>query len=501
MVRSRTGMTQGALQMSRPMLVKPAYSPLPDTYDETFEAELIPRAACEPVAASLLSASPERINELRARADRMFLTMGVTFNVYGDNAGAERIFPFDLVPRVIDANTWKDLEAGLAQRVRALNAFVADIYGDGKILRDEVVPRDLVFGSPQYRRAAIGIKPPNGVFVTVAGIDLVRDHEGRFMVLEDNVRTPSGVSYVLENRQVMTRLMPDLVRKCGVRSVENYPSDLLASLHEIAPPGVARPTAALLTPGPYNSAFFEHVFLSQQMGIELVEGQDLVCVDHKLFMKTVSGLQQVHVLYRRIDDDFLDPLVFRSDSLLGVAGITDAMRAGTVTVANGIGTGVADDKAVFAYTPEMIRYYLAEEPLLPIVETHLLRDPDVRKRVIHDLDQFVIKPTGASGGYGVLIGPKATYRELAKMRDAIEKDPAAFIAQPMVQLSAHPTFVGQGSNVTLVPRHVDLRPFVLLGSKPRVLPGGLTRVALREGSLIVNSSQGGGSKDTWVVDL
>ena len=482
------------------MPVNPAYRPLPDTYDETFEDDLTARPACDPVVADLLSASPERINELRARADRMFLRMGVTFNVYGDDAGTERIFPFDVVPRVIDAVTWRNLEAGLAQRVRALNAFVGDIYGEGKILKDEVIPRDLIYGSPQYRRAAIGIKPPGGVFITVAGIDLVRDREGRFMVLEDNARTPSGVSYVLENRLVMTRLMPDLVRKCGVRSVGTYPSDLLASLIEIAPEGVTRPTAALLTPGPYNSAFFEHVFLSEQMGIELVEGHDLVCVDHKLFMKTVSGLEQVHVLYRRIDDDFLDPLVFRSDSLLGVAGITDAMRAGTVTVANGIGTGVADDKAVFAYTPEMIRYYLGEEPLLPIVETHLLRDPDVRKRVIRDLDQFVVKPTGASGGYGVLIGPKATYRELAQMRDAIEKDPAAFIAQPMVQLSAHPTYVGQGTNISLVPRHVDLRPFVLLGSKARVLPGGLTRVALREGSMIVNSSQGGGSKDTWVVD-
>ncbi|HKN00437.1 MAG TPA: circularly permuted type 2 ATP-grasp protein [Candidatus Binataceae bacterium] len=483
------------------MLVKPAYRPLPETYDEMFEADLTPRPANEPIVADLLSASPERINELRLRADRMFLRMGVTFNVYGEDAGTERIFPFDLVPRVIDAQTWNALEAGLSQRVRALNAFVADIYGEGKILKDEVVPRDMICGSAQYRRAAIGIKPPNGVFVTVAGIDLVRDREGRFMVLEDNVRTPSGVSYVLENRLVMTRLMPDLVRKCSLRSVENYPSDLLASLTEIAPEGVTRPTAALLTPGPYNSAFFEHVFLSQQMGIELVEGQDLVCVDHKLFMKTVEGLQQVHVLYRRVDDDFLDPLVFRSDSLLGVAGLTDAMRAGTVTVANGIGTGVADDKAVFAYTPAMIRYYLSEEPLLPIVETYLLRDPDVRKRIIRDLDQFVIKPTGASGGYGVLIGPKATYRELAHARETIEKDPASFIAQPVIQLSAHPTFVGQagGDGVSLVPRHVDLRPFVLLGSKARVLPGGLTRVALREGSLIVNSSQGGGSKDTWVV--
>ncbi|HYR97000.1 MAG TPA: circularly permuted type 2 ATP-grasp protein [Candidatus Binatus sp.] len=478
-----------------------AYRPAEGCFDEMYEPGMAPRPGRAPVVESLLGVPPERLRELRAHADRMFLRMGVTFNVYGERAGAERIFPFDPVPRVIEAATWAHLEAGLVQRVRALDAFVADVYGKGEILADGVVPRDLILASPQYRRAAIGIRPAGSVWVTVAGIDLVRGADGRFYVLEDNLRTPSGVSYVIENRVVMTRLLPELMRGCGVRSVEGYPADLLASLLELAPGGVSRPRVAILTPGPHNSAYFEHVFLSQQMGVELVEGQDLVCVDHMLFMRTVHGLEQVHVLYRRVDDDFLDPVVFRPDSLLGVAGLTAAIRAGTVAVANGIGTGIADDKAVFAYTPAIIRYYLGEEPILPIVETHLLRDPDVRRTILRDLDRYVVKPTGASGGYGVVIGPKATYRELAELRDRIEADPAAFIAQPMVQLSTHPTLVAEADGVpVLAPRHVDLRPFVLLGAKPRVLPGGLTRVALRPGSLVVNSSQGGGSKDTWVLD-
>src|SRR5208282_4784097 len=430
-------MTSTVSETGKTVPVWAAYKPIDTAFDEMMDLSSRPRSGCQAVVDAMFSMPPAQFTEICARADRMFRRMGVTFNVYGAADGSERIFPFDPIPRVIDAATWANLEAGLIQRVRALNAFLADVYGDGCILSDEVVPRDLVLGCPQFRRAAVGIKPPLGNFVTVAGIDLVRGADGRFYVLEDNVRTPSGVSYVIENRVVMTRLVPTLMRSCRVRSVERYPADLLQCLMEMSPAGKSNPTVALLTPGPYNSAFFEHVFLSQQMGIELVEGQDLVCVDHKLFMKTVEGLQQVHVLYRRVDDDFLDPLVFRSDSLLGVAGLTDAMRAGTVTVANGIGTGVADDKAVFAYTPAMIRYYLSEEPLLPIVETYLLRDPDVRKRIIRDLDQFVIKPTGASGGYGVLIGPKATYRELAHARETIEKDPASFIAQPVIQLSAH----------------------------------------------------------------
>ncbi len=478
-----------------------AYRAHPQAFDEMFDRQGGPRAGYSRVLADFLATHAEKFDEIRARADRMFLNEGVTFNVYGDSAGAERIFPFDPIPRVIDAGTWATLEAGLIQRVRALNAFVADVYGEGCILSDGVVPADLIKTSSQFRRAAAGIKPPHGAYVTVAGIDLVRAADGQFHVLEDNVRTPSGVSYVIKNRLVMTRLVPELIREMGVRSVEHYPADLLACLCEMAPSGSSRPTVVLLTPGPYNSAFFEHVFLSQQMGIELVEGRDLVCADHKVYMKTVGGLRQVDVIYRRIDDDFLDPVVFRPDSMLGVPGLTAVLRAGGAAIANGIGTGVADDKAVYAYTPAMMRYYLGEDPIIPIVHTYLLRDPDQRKMVLRDLDQFVIKPTGASGGYGVVIGPKASDRELAESRERIEHDPANFIAQPVVQISVHPTITGHRANgcAEIAPRHIDFRPFVLLGERPRVLPGGLTRVALREGSLIVNSSQGGGSKDTWVM--
>ncbi|MGB3549492.1 MAG: circularly permuted type 2 ATP-grasp protein [Candidatus Binatus sp.] len=454
------------------------------------------------ISDALLAMTPGGLAGLCGRADEMFRRMGVTFNVYGAEDGAERIFPFDPIPRVIDAETWANLEAGLIQRVRVLNAFLGDIYAEGCILKDGVVPRDLVVGCPQFRPAAVGIRPPLGNFVMVGGIDLVRGADGRFHVLEDNVRTPSGVSYVLENRVVMARLMPDLLRACRVRSVERYPADLLQCLREIAPRGQSHPVVALLTPGPYNSAFFEHVFLSEQMGVELVEGRDLVCEDLKLYMKTIHGLRQVDVLYRRIDDDFLDPMVFRKDSQLGVPGLAAVLRAGNAAIANAIGTGVADDKAVYAYTPAMIRYYFNEEPILPIVETYLLRDPDQCETVLKDLARYVVKPTGASGGYGVVIGPHADERELEQARLQILRDPAGFIAQPVVSLSTHPTVVQEHPEAAprLAPRHIDLRPFVLLGAKPRVLAGGLTRVALREGSLIVNSSQGGGSKDTWVLE-
>jgi uncharacterized circularly permuted ATP-grasp superfamily protein len=470
--------------------------------NEMFDAQGRARPECARVIAYLLAMEPTRLAELGERAQRMFQTMGVTFNVYGDHDGEERIFPFDPIPRILPAEVWTGLESGLIQRARALNAFVADVYREGQIIKDGVIPRDLVIGSQQFRHPAAGIQSPCGVYITVAGIDLVRGGDGRFHVLEDNVRTPSGVSYVIENRRIMTRLLPELIRALRVRSVESYPAYLLACLRELAPGGISNPTVALLTPGLFNSAFFEHVFLSQQMGVELVEGRDLVCVDHKLFMKTVHGLQRIDVLYRRIDDDFLDPVVFRSDSLLGVAGLTAVLRAGNATLANAIGTGIADDKGVFAYTPAMIRYYLGEEPLIPIVDTYLLRDPEVRASVLRDLNRYVVKPTGASGGYGVVIGPSATDEELAQARQHIEAAPAEFIAQPVFPLSVHPTLAGRVADgqAALVARHVDLRPFVLLGERPRVLAGGLTRVALREGSLIVNSSQGGGSKDTWVLE-
>jgi uncharacterized circularly permuted ATP-grasp superfamily protein len=481
------------------MPISQAYCPPEGFFDEMFFPDGSPRPGYKRIAAHFGAMSSQELDSVRQEAERMLLRMGVTFNVYGEAGGTERILPFDIIPRIITAATWRELEAGLIQRVKALNAFIADIYDEEQILRDRVIPRDLILGSPQYRRGAIGIKPPLGVFVTVAGIDLVRDAAGRFCVLEDNLRTPSGVSYVIENRLVTTRLLPELVRACQVRSVENYPAELLASLIESAPGGISNPTVALLTPGPFNSAYFEHVFLSQQMGVELVEGHDLVCADHKLWMKTVHGLRRVHVLYRRIDDDFMDPVVFRPDSLLGVAGITAAMRAGSVTVANGIGTGVADDKAVFAFTPGIIRYYLNEEPLLPIVETYLLRDADARAMVLRDLDRYVVKPTGGSGGYGLMIGASASDGELAQARERIERNPEDYVAQPLVPISVHPTVASRDGYSQLLPRHLDLRPFVLLGATPRVLCGGLSRVALREGSLIVNSSQGGGCKDTWVV--
>ena len=459
-----------------------------------------PPEGCGSIADSLLSMPSLRLAELWSRADMMYRRMGATFNVYSEQRGVERVLPFDPIPRIIDAETWAELEAGLIQRVRALNAFVGDVYGEGAIMKDGVVPRDLVLSCPQFRREAAGIRPPLGNFITVGGIDIVRGADGRFFVLEDNVRTPSGVSYVLENRVVMTRLMPDLMRAAAVRSIEHYPADLLQSLIEMAPRQNARPTIALLTPGPFNSAFFEHVFLSQQMGIDMVEGQDLLCMGHKLYMKTVHGPRQIDVLYRRIDDDFLDPLVFRPDSMLGVAGLTSVLRAGNAAIANGIGTGVADDKAIYAYTPAMIRYYLNETPILPIVETYLMRDPEARAEVLSHIDQYVIKPTGESGGYGVVIGPHASEKDLEETRARVLRDPANYIAQPVLSLSVHPTIISDASGVTrLEPRHIDLRPFVLLGAKPRVLPGGLTRVALREGSLVVNSSQGGGSKDTWVL--
>lgn len=478
-----------------------ASMPFDTPLNEMFDSSGRPHPECARVASYLLALGPQRLAQLGERASQMLLRMGVTFNLYRDAAGNEKIFPFDPVPRIISAEAWEVLSAGLIQRVKALNAFAADLYGKAEILKEGIVPRDLIVGSAQFRHAAAGLRPPNDVFITVAGIDLVRGADGRFYVLEDNVRTPSGVSYVLENRLIMTRLMPELIRGLRVKSVEQYPGDLLATLKELAPEGVSEPTVAVLTPGPFNSAFFEHQFLAQQMGVDLVEGRDLVCIDHKLFMKTVAGLQQVHVLYRRIDDDFLDPVVFRPDSLLGVPGLTAAVRAGNLSVSNAIGTGVVDDKATFAYTPEVIRFYLGEEPILPIVDTYLMRDPDVREMVLRDLDRYVVKPTGASGGYGVVIGPQASDSELEQLRGRIMRDPAAFIAQPLFQLSVHPTLTGgNGSDSQLSLRHIDLRPFVMMGAKPRVLAGGLTRVALREGSLIVNSSQGGGSKDTWVLE-
>jgi uncharacterized circularly permuted ATP-grasp superfamily protein len=430
--------------------------------------------------------------------DQAFRSAGITFTVYGEGEGVERTFPLDLVPRVIPAEEWDHIEAGLVQRVTALNRFLDDLYvGERAALHDGVVPRWLVSSSEGFCRPAFGIPVPHGARCLVAGIDLVRDAEGTYRVLEDNLRNPSGVSYVLENRAAMTRVLPGVFDDHRVRPVDHYGTSLLNALRRVAPPSADAidPTVVVLTPGVYNSAYFEHAFLARQMGVELVEGRDLVVDDHVVAMRTTHGLKRVDVIYRRIDDPFLDPVVFRSDSILGVPGLMSAARSGNVTVANAVGNGVADDKAVYAFVPAMIRYYLGEEPILPNVDTYLLWDADQRQMVLDRLPDLVVKPVAESGGYGMCIGPAATDAELASVAEKIVADPRGFIAQEVVSLSRHPTLVDD----RLEGRHIDLRPFVLSGDKVEVIPGGLTRVALRKGSLVVNSSQGGGSKDTWVL--
>ncbi|MBV9293208.1 MAG: circularly permuted type 2 ATP-grasp protein, partial [Frankiales bacterium] len=436
-------------------------------------------------------------SELESRANALLATFadrGVTFAVTGGDE--ERPFPLDLVPRVISADEWQLIDRGVQQRVRALEAFLSDVYGEGTIFRERRLPRRLVTSSRHFHRAAHGISPPNGVRIHVAGIDLVRDATGEFRVLEDNVRVPSGVSYVIENRRAMSRVLPDLMQAHRLRPVSGYPTHLLDALRRSAPDGVAEPTVVVLTPGAYNSAYFEHSLLARLMGVELVEGRDLHCRGDRVFMRTTAGEQQVHVIYRRIDDDFLDPLHFRPESVVGCAGLLNAARAGNVVIANAVGNGVADDKLTYTYVPEMVRFYLDEEPLLRNVDTYRLEEPEQLAHVLAHLDELVVKPVDASGGYGIVIGPDATKRQLAQARKEIQTAPRRWIAQPVVQLSTVPTFL----DGKLVPRHVDLRPFAVNnGERVWVLPGGLTRVALPEGSLIVNSSQGGGSKDTWVL--
>jgi uncharacterized circularly permuted ATP-grasp superfamily protein len=434
--------------------------------------------------------------ELEARAAALsaaFADRGVTFAISGEE---ERPFPLDLVPRVLSADEWDLIDRGVQQRVRALEAFLDDAYGDGLAFAERVLPRRLVTSSRHFHRAAHGIRPPNGVRIHVAGIDLVRDVDGEFRVLEDNVRVPSGVSYVIENRRAMSRVVPDLMAVQRLRPVFDYPSHLLAALQAAAPAGVDRPTVVVLTPGAYNSAYFEHSLLARLMGVELVEGRDLHCRGDEVFMRTTAGEQQVDVIYRRVDDDFVDPLHFRPDSVVGCPGLLNAARAGRVSIANAVGNGVADDKLTYTWVPEMVRFYLGEEPLLRNVDTYRLEDPDQLDHVLAHLDELVLKPVDASGGYGIVIGPTATKRQLAVTRKEVLADPRRWIAQPVVALSTVPTFVDS----ELAPRHVDLRPFAVNnGDEIWVLPGGLTRVALPEGSLIVNSSQGGGSKDTWVL--
>jgi uncharacterized circularly permuted ATP-grasp superfamily protein len=444
----------------------------------------------------LLSQGTERLTAKSAEADALFHRFGITFAVYGQAEGTERLIPFDVVPRVVQHEEWARLAAGLTQRVRALNAFLADIYDAQEILRAGRIEPQLVLGNSQYRPEVQGIAVPQRIHAHIAGIDVIRDDDGRFLVLEDNLRVPSGVSYMLEDRRMMMRLFPELFALCPVAPVEHYPDVLLTNLCSVAPRGVDNPTVVLLTPGAYNSAYFEHAFLAQQMGIELVEGQDLFMRDEIVYMRTTKGPQRVDVIYRRIDDDFLDPQVFRADSTLGVPGLMEAYRAGTVTIANAVGTGIADDKSIYPYVPEMIRFYLGEEPLVDNVPTRVLRDPEDLAYTLAHLDELVVKEVHGAGGYGMLIGPMASRDELATFRERILADPARYIAQPTLALSTCPTLTAAG----LAPRHIDLRPFVLSGKEITIVPGGLTRVALREGSLVVNSSQGGGTKDTWVLE-
>lgn len=438
------------------------------------------------------------LGELRQRAlaaEADLYNLGITFTVYSDRDAIDRILPFDLIPRVLTAAEWDHVDRGVRQRVAAINHFLWDIYHERRILRDGIIPAELVLGNANYRPEMEGLDVPGGVYVHINGTDLVRDGAGRFLVLEDNARTPSGVSYVIENRHMMLRSMPDLASGLDLMPVDEYGPRLRQALAEVAPRGVDAPQVVLLSPGIYNSAYFEHVFLAREMGVPLVEGRDLVVEDGRVFMRTVAGLRPVHSIYRRLNDDFLDPAVFNPDSMLGVPGLIDAYRRGNVTIANAVGTGVADDKAVYAYMPRIIRYYLSEEPILSNVETHICAEADGLAYTLANLERLVVKPVGESGGYGLIIGPHASALEIEEFRAKLIADPSNYISQPVIDLSVCPTLCEAGVEA----RHVDLRPFAVTGRSTWVLPGGLSRVALRKGSLVVNSSQGGGSKDTWVL--
>ena len=437
----------------------------------------------------------QQLRERSADAERELFTLGITFTVYSDRTAIDRILPFDVIPRVITAADWRTIDRGVKQRIKALNSFLWDVYHDRKILKDGVVPSDLVLGNSNYQPEMVGYNPPCGTYIHIGGTDIIRDPAGDFFVLEDNGRTPSGVSYVVENRHLMQRAFPDLMQGFAIESVSEYGTQLGNKLLEVAPPGISDPQIVLLSPGVFNSAYFEHVFLAREIGIPLVEGRDLFVDDDKVFMKTVSGPKRVHVIYRRLNDDFLDPEVFKPESVLGVKGLMRAVRKGNVTLANAVGTGVADDKAVYAYVPRIIKYYLGEEPILPNVETHICREPDALAYTLNHLNELVVKPVGESGGYGICVGPKATKAELDLCRDQLKANPSNYISQPMIELSVCPTLCDEGVGA----RHVDLRPFAVTGEDTWLLPGGLTRVALRKGSIVVNSSQGGGTKDTWVL--
>jgi uncharacterized circularly permuted ATP-grasp superfamily protein len=474
------------------------YRPSAACYDELFKRDGTPRQAARALIDELRRLGPEGLLEAGRRRDAVFVQQGITFETSGeDGPSHERPFMLDLIPRVLAGEEWRAIKRGLAQRIRALNHFVDDVYHAREIVREGIVPWRLVAGCPHFARAVHGIRPPGGVYCHVAGCDLVRHSDGSWKVIEDNVRVPSGISYVLENRAAMARLVPELFAAYRVRPVEHYPQLLLGALRSVAPSAESEATVVVWTPGPANSAYFEHAFLARQMGVELVEASDLVVRDDVLYMRTTRGLERVHAVYRRLDDDFVDPLEFRADSMLGVPGLVRAYRAGSVAIANALGTGVADDKAIYCFVPEMIRFYLGEEPILKNVNTYLLSDPEVLEHVLGRVHELVLKPTGESGGRGVTIGPHADERELAALSERIRSHPERWIAQDVVRLSTVPTVASDGS---LQPRHVDLRPFAVFGERIDIVPGGLTRVALQEGSLIVNSSRGGGSKDTWVLE-
>ena len=467
-----------------------------DGYDpQGFYCEMLRSAASRVIRERLSGLSIEALKRRATNANAELYNLGITFTVYSDAKTIDRILPFDVIPRVLSGEEWQHIESGIVQRITALNLLLDDIYHEQRILRDGVVPRDLILGNRNYRPLMRGIDLPYKTYVNICGTDIVRDERGQFLVLEDNARTPSGVSYVVENRHLMLRAFPDLLDQIGLRPVENYGTRLISALCDVAPTGITNPRVVLLSPGIYNSAYFEHVFLAREMGVPLVEGRDLVVEDDRVFMRTTGGLSGVDVIYRRIDDDYLDPEAFRSESLLGVPGLMRAYRAGNLALANAVGTGVADDKAVYAYVPRIIRYYLAQEPILQNVETHICREPAALRYTLDHLADLVVKPVGEAGGYGITVGPKASRAELDDCRTKIIADPANFISQPCIKLSVTPTLI----DGRVEPRHVDLRPFAITGSSTWLLPGGLTRVALRRGSLVVNSSQGGGSKDTWVV--
>jgi uncharacterized circularly permuted ATP-grasp superfamily protein len=464
-------------------------------YDEMFRTKDKPRGAYKHLYTQLLNMEPEELRRSKQQADTSFFNQGITFTVYGRKEGTERIFPHDLLPRIITSAEWKTIERGLTQRITALNMFLRDVYHERKILRDGVIPGEIIYTCKQFRRQMRGVKVPGDVYVSISGSDLIRLPNGQFVVLEDNLRVPSGVSYMLTGRKVMKQIFPMLYRKSGVQPIEHYSQVLLSTLRSLATETRSTPTVVLLSPGVYNSAYFEHAYLARQMGIELVEGRDLVVHDNIVFMRTISGLQRVDVIYRRVDDDFLDPLAFRADSSLGASGLFNAYRAGNVVLSNALGTGVADDKAIYAYVPKIIKYYLGEDPIINNVETLLMTDDKERAHVLANIEKYVVKAVGESGGYGMLIGPHSSLQQQQDFRERIEADPRNYIAQPTLALSTAPCFVGDH----VEPRHVDLRPYILFGEKVTIVPGGLTRVALRKGSLVVNSSQGGGSKDTWVL--